>query len=527
MFHPDNRLPASRIVVPLLCLFLTLVGVCLSINFKKQPRFDETGYLILGKSLGSGTGYREIDRPPSSDSPGSPRHAHYPPGWPSFLSGVLRLSEVVRYDSLVTAHFSVYLLWVTSVFLWLGYISKFHDPSLLKICFIVLPLNWSWIRLASEFHSESLFIPLTAISFLCFGRYLTYGNYMSSRYITVFTILNGALVGFCFLVRHAAVALLIAFLLDLTFQRQFRNGLLLAISFFLVVLPWLLWQYLVGQGTQAELVLAAGSQDQIFERILNQSFFYLVRMPDVLFGPFLETATVFQKSPFLKVIALFLGVLFLVNLIKGCRLIYEKSAYGRISVLYLVATFVVLLLWPFTEAGRFLIPLLPIILLATLTGYFSWVERLGVETLSSGFVLLKWFPALLALPFGLYTIYRGVHSPPADQDFSYNRACYWIRDHTEVGQVVSARHPGDVFWRSGHQSLPWPNAANLQELYEDLSADSVQWLLIDRDRYANAQMPEWSQADGLNDHPEFFRHVVNPDWSESSVSLYEVVTKFK
>ena len=69
------------------CALLAAVSVAsvgLNTDLTAPPRFDGAGYAILGEALASGRGYREINLPDS------PRHAHFPPGYPAALALVWR-----------------------------------------------------------------------------------------------------------------------------------------------------------------------------------------------------------------------------------------------------------------------------------------------------------------------------------------------------------------------------------------------------------------------------------------------------
>ena len=57
-------------------------------DFADPPRFDGAGYAVLARSLGTGRGYREVDRP------SAPRHAHFPPGYPLALAAVWGITGV-------------------------------------------------------------------------------------------------------------------------------------------------------------------------------------------------------------------------------------------------------------------------------------------------------------------------------------------------------------------------------------------------------------------------------------------------
>src|SRR5437660_572393 len=58
----------------------SMVSIGLNTDLAAAPRFDGAGYAVLGEALATGRGYRAINQP------GSPRHAHFPPGYPAALA---------------------------------------------------------------------------------------------------------------------------------------------------------------------------------------------------------------------------------------------------------------------------------------------------------------------------------------------------------------------------------------------------------------------------------------------------------
>ena len=76
---PIRRRFASGFGPPLLLTVIAAVSVSLNMDMSAVPRFDGAGYAVLGQALGAGRGYREINQP------GTPRHDHFPPGYPIAL----------------------------------------------------------------------------------------------------------------------------------------------------------------------------------------------------------------------------------------------------------------------------------------------------------------------------------------------------------------------------------------------------------------------------------------------------------
>jgi hypothetical protein len=76
---------------------------------------------------------------------------------------------------------------------------------------------------------------------------------------------------------------------------------------------------------------------------------------------------------------------------------------------------------------------------------------------------------------------------------AFDDACEWIGRRGSPRGPVLTRHPGEVFWHTGRQALevtsserPGDRDANDAAIAKIIERYSVAFLLVDRDRYANA-----------------------------------------
>ena len=91
------RRTRKRLVLTLgSCILVTCmaaVSIRLNTDLSAPPRFDGAGYAVLGESLVSGRGYREINEPDS------PRHDHFPPGYPAALALIWWFTGLGRFGA--------------------------------------------------------------------------------------------------------------------------------------------------------------------------------------------------------------------------------------------------------------------------------------------------------------------------------------------------------------------------------------------------------------------------------------------
>ncbi len=274
-----------------------------------------------------------------------------------------------------------------------------------------------------------------------------------------------------------------------------------------VISPWIYWLATVRRNTQVGLLDAQG----LLPRLAAQVLFYARRIPDALSGPFVEVATVFSRSRVVGVVATAGAVIasgvILVGLIRSVR-----DPRRRLAGLVPLVTLPILLVWPFTEAGRFLIPLVPCLLVGAVEG-LAWLlglflrptphpnpppqggrgpedgpprERIGWRgkrrgpRRSSALLIL-----LVALPYPAYALLTRRAEAQRRSHTDFDAACGWIaREARQPGPVLT-RHPGEVFWQTGREVVyPAPGAP--EALFRQIQDQKIAYILVDSDRFANA-----------------------------------------
>lgn len=493
-----------------LCLSVILGAfVVASIHFDAPPRFDETGYLILARSLADGRGYREIDKP------AAPVHSHFPPGWPATLATFWMFASDAIDARTVVAHAVVVVFWFSAVLFWSRWFSRSYAARVAIPLSVALAANWLWIRLAGELRSEMLFIVLSVIALLAIPA--THERITRRRAAAI-----GGIVGLAILTRHIGIALAGAVLIEFVIRRNWRATISTFLVLVLMVLPWAVTQWIVGHGTQAELLVTKTARNSTYANLIgSQILFYVRRLPDSLFGPFVETATVFRSDPAVAAVATALAGAFVAVWCVGfIRMIRNEST--RPAGLYLACSLAILVVWPFTEAGRFLIPLVPLNLAALVLGLdriglsISWHNRKLRFVVRSVPVSI----ALASLPFGLYTGLKAWRTDPVQADASFEAACRWIAGNLPTDAVVASRHPGDVYWRSSRVGVPWPEAKSAEEAASRLSDAGAGFLFVDQGRYVGENAPAWLAEEAPGQVAASFRQLAEP---ATGMRIYEIV----
>ncbi len=492
---------------------------CALAVWSAPPRFDGAGYAVLGRALLSGQGYLAIDHPDR------PRHTHFPPGYPLFLA----LIWSVTGDSARAAHAGSALCTIGAcVAAWWWFRRLMSGPAALLLG-LALSVNWLWARTGAAIQSEPLAMLLGQWTILAA---IWAGRGTASR--TRDAIGLGLLLAACLLTRHAAIGLALALLLDLAIRGRWREAGTVAASVALFLAPWLTWLATAGPGgrTQAELLVAGGGS--WFERIATHLVFYIERIPDQISGPFVEVGTVFQDSPRLAILARVWAVLATTVIACGwARALLRPRR--RLAGLIPLCSLAVFVIWPYTEAGRFLVPLIPCLLIGAVEGLtvllgglgrlvgLGWSPRPSRRRLVAASLVLA-----AALPYSVYLLATGRARASEMSHRDFDAACAWLVEHADRPGPVLTRHPGEVFWQTGRPALEVPTAerpgdrdADAAAIARTIAAYQVAYLLVDAQRYARA--PSSPLARFVTDAPERVRQVWSRAGRGASVAIYEVM----
>lgn len=463
-----SRRWSGRLLTLAVIAFVALGFGLANTRFTAPPRFDGAGYAVLARSLVEGRTYRDWDHPDR------PRHTHFPPGYPLVLAGAWSvLGERVQ-----VAHAINLLFEATAVVLAALWFRELFGRRVAFSMALALAVNWSWARTAGAIQSESLFLMLGQAAILLASR-RDGADLRMGRSLAL-----GALLGFAVLTRHVGVALVIAIVLDLATSRRWKAlGTTLA-TCSLVITPWIVWLSRARRGSQADLLWSSTS---LLESLAGNGLFYVRRIPDQIIGPFIEVATVFSGRPALGWLATGFALVVTVVVVLGwwdCRR-DSRGRARRLVPLVALSTMALLLVWPFTEAGRFLIPLVPCLLIGALVGGGAVV---GGLIPGRGRGVTVWIARLIlaaSLPYSVFAIVTDRIGAQQRTQREFDEVCEWIRARVEQPGPVLSRHPGDVYWLTGRSALA-PASDDPSEIEELIMRYHVAYLIVDRDRYANA-----------------------------------------
>ncbi len=432
---------------------------------------DDGIYVTTAKSLATNHGYRIISLPYE------PAQTKYPPLYPFLLSLIWRVyphfPENLTPMMVMSALVTVGCLLLTWFYLTRrGYASNWQA----LVAVGLTAFNWRTVIVSTGIYSEMLYTTLTIA-----GLYLAEEQEQEESDYRKAAAL-GVVVGLAFLTRTAAIALIIAVAVYFLIHRKLKRALLpvaIASSF---VAAWLSWAHF--SRTPSDALNAAyytdyfrhlnnvtrdlqqqhgdSSRLTIILRIIgwNAYTLVLVMIPLVCLGMGYQEPAADQAINVLW-LGMISSIFFLI--VSGFR----RGLVKRIRLLhiYVVLYLAMHLLLPFGAYDRYLIPLLPFLLVFLITE-ITWLANLvrtemrargeWARRVSAGFIALLLI-AITTVTLRNYFegVYRGVSSSKrayVDRASQDAQAIQWITEHADPSDVLICYRDPMYYLYSDHKA---------------------------------------------------------------------------
>lgn len=429
-----------------------VAAVALAIAFLAIPNWpagvfqDDGIYVVLGKALATGEGYRYLNLP------GAPYATHYPPGYPLFLAMLWKLSPefpqnvaaftFANAGFLALAAFGAFrfandrLGLSTLGSATVGIAGTVSMPALIFGVFVL---------------SEPMFMALLMLLLLYAERVAERADWRNALFV-------GLAGGAVAMVRTTGMFVVPAFVLVLLMRRKFVPAVCAAMGCALFIVPWHIWVSAHGSEIPPVLLGKYGPYDAwmsnaVREHGLTFVWDVIVRNARALYGMVWVMFTGSETSPSaIRPPAVIVATALIA--IGAWRL----ARRAPVTIGFLTAYMALVIIWPF-EPTRFVWALLPLFGAMLALGIGFIVERRPV-TVSSRVMQYAVLVAcvLLVAGFAWYNV-TGVRqqwrdSVPRATAARATPVVEWVRASTRPTDIIAVEDDPLMYLYTGRRAIP-------------------------------------------------------------------------
>jgi hypothetical protein len=412
---------------------------------------DDAMYVILGRALATGQGYRYLNLP------GAPVASHFPPGYPLLLALVWRVAPDFPANVVVFKLLNAVFLCASAVIVMLLVRERLGSSRWAIATGLATAISVPLLVLVTMVLSEPFFLALLLATLVVAERFVcrpdgsapTEGPALARSALAL-----GVFVGALTLVRSHGIALVPAICLLLARRRRWRDAVIFTACTLAVLVPWQWWNTVHAGALPAPLRGNYGTYVGWWVLGFREMGPAMIR--DTLMRTVPETTAMLTSlfSPARGTVAHAITLVALVAVLAaGARTLARRAP---VTLLFLFFYIALVLVWPFAPS-RFvwgIWPLLLFVLAAAGCSIGSADLRWPAPARATLAVLLLW------LGFG-YSAYelraaRGGWwasiSRAADRRIA--PAIAWTLANTSPNDVIAAEDEGAIFLYAGRRAVP-------------------------------------------------------------------------
>ncbi len=470
-------------VLYLLVLFFSYVKIYQYIfDDKLDLGGDNANYYILGKALSGGDGYKSISMY------NAPPHNHFPPGYPAIVAFVMKFfSDEIT--TIKTANGVMFFFTLITLFFVFRKLTRNIHLSFV-LCVITM-LNSIMLKHSTIMMSEIPFMLFTSLNILLFINLDFTLHPLKNKYFYPFLLT----LSFVYYIRSIGIALLGGILLYLLIKKNWKYLIATLSGFILLALPWFIRGKMIGGGSyMSQLFMKNPYRPEMgnmevfdwFTRIGKNLVRYITReIPSGTF-PFITV----DYDAGITVIQWVTGIIILLIAAYG---LYKLPKQRILILWYLLGTLGIVLLWPDVWFGpRYIIPVIPFILLLTIYGLYGGImfileNKYHVNNRFVTGILIPWC-FLLSVPLfvpevkNLHAFAEGVYS---DAYRNFFEIAKWSRYNTPADAVFCCRKPALFYAYAQRPMALYRYTTDQEELVDDLKEKNVRYVVLEQLGYAS------------------------------------------
>jgi hypothetical protein len=422
------------------------IGAAVLPNWPAGVFQDDGIYVVLGKALAGGEGYRYLNLP------GAPYATHYPPGYPLFLALLWKLSPSFPENVAVFVFANVAFLALAAVATYAFGRSRLRLTTLgaavtaLATVAAVPPLIFGVFVM-----SEPMFMAAVLLVLLAAERAADRGHWP-----------DGLLVGFAggalAMIRSPGMFVVAALVLVLTVRRRFLAAVCAALGGAVFLVPWKLWVAAHGADVPAVFLGKYGPYDTWLGNAIRTHgapfvMDVVARNAKALYDLLWTMFAGGPEAPApLRFPAVLVALLFLT--LGASRLVRRAPVTGWFLAAYLA----LVMIWPF-EPTRFVWVLLPLFGLMLALG-FQVVAEFRPRAAAAGVLRVAAFApfALLLIGYAVYNAngarQRWWDTVPRTVATRATPVVQWVRTNTKPTDLIAVDDDVLVYLYTGRTAIP-------------------------------------------------------------------------
>ena len=442
--------------------------------------YDDAHYVILGKAIALGEGYRYINLP------GAPAATHFPPGYPALLALLWRISPVFPENLALFKMANAVLLGALALGAyvaarrWLDLRPVTAGAAVLACTVAIPPL-----LLASNVISETLLLALLL-------PLLLLADDSSARPSVRRAIAVGILTGAACLVRAHAIVLFPAIAVAFWSRRRIREAAAVIITGLLVLLPWLIWVRQQDPRVPPQFHGQYGSYVAWFARGLQAEgpLLLLVSLRDNIVTSWAIIARSFSlaRNPVLDTLAV---VSVITLLVAGAFALAHRA---RVMLAFLALYLGLILVWPFSPL-RFIWGVWPLLVLTMIGGaLYLWSAPFRPRLARTVCIAASAVTIAGALFFTVQG-YRNAWWATVSRSYAprIQPQLVWVTANTQPSDVVVTDDEGAVYLYTGRQALPVSPFTAEQYIRQRPLEQNADWLAETLRVFSPAYVIAWAK----------------------------------